>query len=141
MRERNWSLSGEEPKEYEAVIKLGEETTTDDLTGEVVFRKPWEGVTPEMIHDVFRTFQGKIHQIPPMFSAVKVEGKPLYRLARKGIEIERKEREVEIFDLQIEEIDPSPGSLPSLLLEGNLYPQPWEGISEGRWDAVLTSFV
>jgi tRNA pseudouridine55 synthase len=95
---------GEEPKEYEAVIKLGEETTTDDLTGDVVFRKPWEEVTPEMIHDVFGTFRGKIRQIPPMFSAIKMEGKPLYRLARKGIVVDRKEREVEIFNLQIEKI-------------------------------------
>lgn len=95
---------GEEPKEYEAVIKLGEETTTDDLTGNVVFRKPWDEVTPAMIHDVFATFRGRIHQIPPMFSAIKVEGKRLYRLARKGIVVERKEREVEILNLQIEEI-------------------------------------
>ena len=96
----------EEPKEYEAVIKLGEETSTDDLTGKVVFEKPWEGVTPGMIHHVLKTFLGKIHQIPPMFSAIKVQGKPLYRLARKGIEVERKEREVEIFSIQIEKMDP-----------------------------------
>jgi len=95
----------DEPKEYEAVIKLGEETTTDDFTGNVVFRKPWEEVSPGMIHDVFETFRGRIHQMPPMFSAIKVEGKPLYQLARKGIVVERKEREVEIFDLQVDEID------------------------------------
>lgn len=96
---------GEELKEYEAVIKLGEETTTDDLTGEVILRKPWEGVTPELIEAVFQTFLGKIQQIPPMFSAVKIDGRPLYRWARKGIEIDRKEREVEIFDLHIENMD------------------------------------
>jgi tRNA pseudouridine55 synthase len=91
----------EEPKEYEAVLKLGEETGTDDFTGEVLHRKDWEGVTPETIHTVFRTFQGKIRQIPPMFSAIKLQGRPLYRLARKGIEVDRKEREVEIFDIQV----------------------------------------
>ena len=95
----------EDPKEYEGVIKLGEETTTDDLTGNVVFRRPWEEVTPRSIHEAFGTFRGKVRQTPPMYSAIKVEGKPLYRLARKGIVIERKERDVEIFDLQIEEID------------------------------------
>jgi tRNA pseudouridine55 synthase len=93
----------EEPKEYEAVLKLGEETTTDDLTGEVLHRKKWEGITPGIIHETFQMFQGKIQQIPPMFSAVKVQGRPLYRLARKGIEVERKEREVEIYDIQIKE--------------------------------------
>ena len=95
----------EEPKEYEAVMKLGEETTTDDLTGEVTLRAALENVTPELIHAVFQNYLGKIRQIPPMFSALKLNGRPLYRLARKGIEVERKEREVEIFKLQIEEID------------------------------------
>jgi tRNA pseudouridine55 synthase len=95
----------EGPKEYEGVLKLGEETTTDDLTGEVVFKKSWEHVTSELIHAVFQKFSGKIRQIPSMFSAIKVQGKPLYRLARKGIEVERKEREIEIFDIRVEEID------------------------------------
>jgi tRNA pseudouridine55 synthase len=97
---------GEEPKEYEAVLKLGEETTTDDLTGKVFSRKGWEEFSPETIHAVFRTFRGKIQQIPPMFSAIKLKGKPLYRLARKGIEVDRKEREIDIFNIQVEEIHP-----------------------------------
>ena len=91
----------EEPKEYEATLKLGEETTTDDCTGEVISRKPWEETFPETIHGVIHSFLGKIQQTPPMFSAIKVQGKPLYRLARKGIEIDRKEREITIFDLKI----------------------------------------
>jgi len=94
----------EEPKEYEAVLKLGEETATDDLTGEVIHRKTWEGIPLGMIHSVFHAFQGKIQQIPPMFSAIKVQGKPLYQLARKGIEVDRKEREVEIFNIQVQDI-------------------------------------
>ncbi len=95
----------EEPKEYEAVMKLGEETTTDDLTGKVTLQKAWNDVTPELIHTVFQNYLGRIQQIPPMFSALKLNGRPLYRLARKGIEVERKEREVEIFKLRIEEIN------------------------------------
>ena len=95
---------GEEPKEYEAVMKMGEETTTDDLTGKVTSSKPWEQVSLEMIHTAFWSFLGKIQQIPPMYSAIKMNGKPLYQLARKGIEVERKEREVEIFDIHIEEV-------------------------------------
>jgi tRNA pseudouridine55 synthase len=95
----------EDPKEYEGVMKLGEETTTDDLTGEILSKKSLEEITPEMIQATFQAFLGKIPQIPSMFSARKVKGKPLYRLARKGIEVERKEREVEIFDIEVEEID------------------------------------
>jgi tRNA pseudouridine55 synthase len=93
-------------KEYEAVLKMGEETTTDDLTGKVISRRSWEQVSPERIHTAFRSFLGKIRQIPPMYSAVKMNGKPLYRLARKGIEIERNEREVEILDIHVEEVQP-----------------------------------
>ncbi len=92
----------EEPKEYEATLKLGEETTTDDPTGEVHFRSPYDTVTPAAVECAFESFVGTIEQIPPMFSAVKVHGKPLYRLARKGLEVERKKRTVNIFNLQIE---------------------------------------
>src|SRR4030042_4298610 len=67
----------EEPKGYEAIMRLGEETSTDDLTGEVISKKTWEAVTPGAIESIFQTFLGKIHQIPPMFSAIKVKGKPL----------------------------------------------------------------
>lgn len=95
----------DEPKEYEAILKLGEETTTDDLTGKVIRQTPWEWIKREDILLVFRHFLGKIKQIPPMFSAIKLKGKPLYRLARKGIEVEREERMVEIFSLQVQEID------------------------------------
>jgi tRNA pseudouridine55 synthase len=94
----------EDPKEYEAVLRLGEETNTDDPTGQVVAREPVNGITTEMVESALRTFQGKIQQIPPMFSAIKIEGKPLYRLARKGIEVERKGREVTIYDLGVQRI-------------------------------------
>ncbi len=94
----------EEPKEYEAILKLGEETTTDDLTGEVIRRNPWESINLKSIPSVFQHFLGKIKQTPPMFSAIKFKGKPLYRLARKGMEVEREERMVEIFNLQVQEI-------------------------------------
>ena len=95
----------EDPKDYEAVMKIGEETTTDDHTGEIVRSEPFVNPSPEEIHTIFQSFVGKIRQTPPLFSAIKVKGNPLYRMARKGIEIERKEREVEIFDLRIETID------------------------------------
>jgi tRNA pseudouridine55 synthase len=94
----------EEPKEYEATLKLGEETTTDDRTGERVAQKPWEGTSPAAVQTAFESFVGTIEQIPPMFSAIKVHGEPLYRLARKGIEIERKQRSVTIFELEIKRV-------------------------------------
>ena len=95
----------EDPKEYEAVMKLGEETTTDDYTGEISRRGSWEELTEETIREAFRSFQGRMLQRPPMFSAVKVKGKPLYRMARKGIEIDREEREVQLYELQVHEVD------------------------------------
>lgn len=95
----------ETPKEYEVTLKLGEETLTDDYTGEVVSRGSWEGVSEEKIEETLQTFVGKISQIPPMFSAVKIQGKPLYQFARKGIEVERKAREVEIYQIQTERIE------------------------------------
>ena len=95
----------EGPKEYAVTLKLGEETTTDDWTGKVVISEAWDGVQPEKIEAVLYGFLGKIHQIPPMFSAIKMHGKPLYRLARKGIEVERKERAVEIYKIQMEKVD------------------------------------
>jgi tRNA pseudouridine55 synthase len=96
---------GEGPKEYTVTLKLGEETTTDDCTGKTVISEPWEGIQFEKIEAALEAFLGKIHQIPPMFSAIKMHGKPLYRLARKGIEVERKERAVEIYKIQMEKID------------------------------------
>jgi len=95
----------EEPKEYEGVIKLGEETTTGDLTGKITYKKQCDGISKELIFQSFYSFLGKSLQIPPMFSAVKIEGKPLYKLARKGIEIERKPREIEIFSIKVIEVE------------------------------------
>jgi len=96
---------GEGPKDYHVTLRLGEETTTDDWTGQVVMRQEWEGLVPGEIAALIHTFRGKMFQTPPMFSAVKMQGRPLYRLARKGIEVERKEREVEIYRVQVEEIE------------------------------------
>jgi len=95
----------EGPKDYQVTLRLGEETTTDDWTGQAVMRREWEGLVPEEIAALIHTFCGKMLQIPPMFSAVKMQGRPLYRLARRGIEVERIEREVEIYRIQVEEIE------------------------------------
>ena len=99
-------------KTYRAVLKLGETTTTQDAEGEVLERRPVEGVTAEAVVAAARSFEGVIRQLPPMYSALKKDGVPLYRLARQGIEVERESREVRIDRLQILDVD-----LPLITLE------------------------
>jgi tRNA pseudouridine55 synthase len=92
-------------KLYQAVMRLGVETDTQDLTGEVTHECEVLGLKEDTIKKVFTDFTGKIKQIPPMFSAVKHQGVPLYRLARKGKQIERKARVVEIHQLRISRME------------------------------------
>ena len=88
-------------KTYLATLKLGEKTNTGDLTGEVIETKEIPELTKSKIIEVLNTFLGKSAQIPPIFSALKVNGKPMYKYARKGIEIERKPREIEIYKIYL----------------------------------------
>ena len=88
-------------KTYIATLKLGSKTNTGDLTGEVVETKAIPELTKAKINDVLNTFLGKNTQIPPIFSALKVNGQPMYKYARKGIDIERKPREIEIFKIYL----------------------------------------
>ncbi len=94
-------------KEYEAVLLLGLTTDTQDLTGTVTGRHldNVANVTEESIRDIIMSFVGKSEQIPPMYSALKVNGKKLYELAREGKEVVRKPREIEIYKIDIKEID------------------------------------
>ena len=92
-------------KTYEAEITLGVETTTQDSSGEVTARQSVD-FNEEKIEQAVYSFNGDYMQIPPMYSAVKVNGKKLYELARKGQEIERKARKVEIRDISIIEFMP-----------------------------------
>lgn len=82
-------------KEYRAVLKLGISTTTQDSEGEILSQKE-VNVTNEQIEKTVESFVGEISQIPPMYSAIKIDGKKLYELARKGVEVERKPRIVTI---------------------------------------------
>ncbi len=88
-------------KAYRGVCKLGVRTTTADAEGEVTETRPVEGITPERVLGVLERFSGTIEQVPPMHSAIKQNGQPLYRLAHQGIEVERKPRAVTIFELQL----------------------------------------
>ena len=91
-------------KTYQAVLKLGIVTDTQDMTGEIQEEKI-VSVTKEEVESTILSFIGDYEQIPPMYSALKVNGKKLYELAREGKVIERKARLVHILDIQIQNID------------------------------------
>jgi tRNA pseudouridine55 synthase len=95
----------ESDKYYSVVAKLGVRTTTGDAEGEVLSTQPVIGVTLEKLQQTLQAFLGSIEQVPPMFSAVKYQGQPLYKLARRGIEIERQARTVQIHHLVLESMD------------------------------------
>ena len=93
-------------KTYCARLTLGLTTDTEDITGKVLSKSD-EIPTGEQVSLVCKEFLGKIKQIPPMYSALKVDGKKLYDLAREGIEIERQARDIEIFQLECTPTDKS----------------------------------
>lgn len=88
-------------KEYEGVLTLGVATDTMDASGKVIQTTDVSSVTEEQIIATFKQFEGEIEQIPPMFSAVKHKGRPLYKLARRNIKVERSPRVVTIHHLEI----------------------------------------
>ena len=85
-------------KRYEAVLRLGLTTDTEDATGNILTRSD-NIPSEELVRDVCGKFVGNIKQIPPMYSALKVDGQKLCDLARKGITVERKEREITVYEL------------------------------------------
>ena len=94
-----------EDKVYTATMKLGVETNSQDADGEVVAEKPTDALTEESIRAAFEHFNGEFDQVPPMYSAVKINGVPCYKLARKGKEVERKARHVAVLDYEVTRID------------------------------------
>lgn len=92
-------------KTYETVLLLGKVTDTQDITGTVLEESDTANLTEEQVLECIRGFEGNYHQIPPMYSALKVNGKKLYELARAGVEIERKARPVVIHSIRILEVD------------------------------------
>ncbi len=93
-----------EDKRYRATILLGTKTDTLDMAGEVIEKRP-VNVTEEEIRTTIAGFVGNIQQVPPMYSAIQVNGQRLYNLARQGIEVERKARDITIFSIDIEKIE------------------------------------
>lgn len=88
-------------KEYVATIRLGATTPSFDLETEVDAVYPWEHITRERVEEIIPTFIGKIMQVPPVFSAVKVDGKRAYNLARKGKEVELKAKPLYIKEMEL----------------------------------------
>lgn len=92
-------------KEYRAVMRLGETTDTQDATGTVLTRVEASGVSEHAIRDAVAQFRGPQRQLPPMYSAVKVSGRPLYKSARAGKTVERAERTIIVHELEVLGVD------------------------------------
>ncbi|MBR6792370.1 MAG: tRNA pseudouridine(55) synthase TruB [Ruminococcus sp.] len=92
-------------KSYRAGFRLGQSADTQDITDKILAESDMS-VSKELLLDTLPLFTGKIMQIPPMYSAVQVNGKRLYDLARQGIEVERTPREIQVDGLSLEEYDP-----------------------------------
>lgn len=92
-------------KEYLATARLGEATDTYDREGKITASFDTSSLTEEAVREALGKFRGRISQVPPMYSAIKSGGTPLYKLARKGVTVERASREVEVYSLDVTKID------------------------------------
>ena len=109
------------PKVYQGTVRFGLTTTTYDIEGDVVTQAAPElvaALTRDQVEAALAPFRGKIQQVPPMVSALKRDGRPLYELARQGIEVEREPREVEISELEIVEWNPPHVTLRATVSKG-----------------------
>ncbi|MEM8527581.1 MAG: tRNA pseudouridine(55) synthase TruB [Bacteroidota bacterium] len=93
------------PKEYTGTFQLGATTPSYDAETQVDAQFPIEHITPELLEQARQQFVGNLEQKPPMFSAIKVDGQPLYKKARKGEIVEVKSRPVKIYDFELTDID------------------------------------
>ncbi len=93
-------------KTYEGVLRLGASTDTQDATGTVLRESDPSGVTREQLEAEMARFRGDLFQTPPMVSAIKVAGVPLYKLARRGEEIERQPRLIHIYEMTLRDFNP-----------------------------------
>ncbi|MDH3713375.1 MAG: tRNA pseudouridine(55) synthase TruB [Gammaproteobacteria bacterium] len=88
-------------KRYSLTARFGERTTTGDAEGEIIARRGIDDLNAQRVREVLEKFRGRLRQIPPMYSAVKRQGQPLYKLARRGIEVEREARDIEVFEFEV----------------------------------------
>lgn len=92
----------DDDKDYQATILLGTITDTQDTDGKVIETRDYSAITRDSVEALLKHFTGRINQIPPMVSAKKIKGERLYKLHRKGIEVPREPKEIEIYQLKIE---------------------------------------
>ncbi|WP_043318968.1 tRNA pseudouridine(55) synthase TruB [Microbulbifer sp. HZ11] len=107
-------------KRYRSTFCFGMTTETGDADGDVVATSDASGLTEQQVSDAMAAFRGTISQVPSMYSALKHNGQPLYKLARQGIEVEREARQVEIFSYELVSFTPgsaSPDKLPRVVVE------------------------
>jgi len=107
-------------KRYRSTFCFGMTTETGDADGDVVATSDASGLTEQQVSDAMAAFRGTISQVPSMYSALKHNGQPLYKLARQGIEVEREARQVEIFSYELVSFTPgsvSPDKLPRAVVE------------------------
>jgi len=88
-------------KKYWVKLKLGIRTASGDADGDVVEERSTDGVTQDRIQHALESFRGEIDQIPSMYSAIKYRGKPLYKYARQGVEIEREPRRINVYSIEL----------------------------------------
>src|SRR5438067_2064421 len=96
------------PKTYRAALRFGQVTDTQDATGTVLGERDASGLTAADVERAAARFRGEIEQVPPMYSAVKLAGRPLYERARRGEVIERAARHVTIHRLEVSDFQPGP---------------------------------
>jgi len=89
------------PKEYVAGVLFGRQTDTDDVTGKTLAERPVSGLTAELVRTGLERFTGEIEQVPPIFSALKQNGQPLYRLARRGQEVHPRSRKAMVYEMEL----------------------------------------
>ena len=110
-------------KVYEGAVKFGEATNSYDCDGEILETKPVPPLTLDQLNEAAAAFVGDQMQTPPMVSAIKIKGVPLYKLARKGIEVAREPRLVHIYNCRFTNYEPPLGQFQIRLHQGHLCPQ------------------
>ncbi|MFW5697470.1 MAG: tRNA pseudouridine(55) synthase TruB, partial [Fimbriimonadaceae bacterium] len=109
-----------EPKVYVGTIRFGEATNTYDADGEIVETCPPPSDLEAVLDQHLPDFRGEIEQLPPMYSAVKKQGKPLYVFARKGEDVERETRKTEVYEAKVIDINPPEATL-RFVVQGGTY--------------------
>ncbi|MEZ4517256.1 MAG: tRNA pseudouridine(55) synthase TruB [Chloroflexota bacterium] len=118
-------------KTYETTVRLGRTTTTYDAEGEIVAERP-AAVTPDQLHAALIPFRGPIRQKAPAYSAIKKDGQPLYKAARRGEAVEAPVRQVTIDTLELLDFRPPDVDL-RVVCSAGTYPVPWPMIWARRW--------